>query len=244
MLPWREKACVSSKNRNVILILLQFSIQSCACQPFLSALALYEMHYHKKEMQSEASFFFYQNHVYRNSHLNAYYQTITTSAFVLIAVHSSYWFPITSFTGWVYVEERTVTLSEAHMQCELCVSASVCVHCWWADVYADEKSFGNVASPAQDEMRLAWLSQPSTHGSYVPLDAADKSMSALNATAVWMRDLQDEWPPTEELVFTLNISSLFLTNPPRCFSQEEPGGAYSMTHENRSRPRIHHPPSV
>lgn len=59
------------------------------------------MHYHKKEMQSEASFFFYQNHVYRNSHLNAYYQTITTSAFVLIAVHSSYWFPITPFTGWV-----------------------------------------------------------------------------------------------------------------------------------------------
>lgn len=79
-------------------------------------------------------------------------------------------------------------LSEAHMAYELCMRASVCVHCWWADVYADEKSFGSVASSALDEMRLAWRSQPSTHGSCGPLDAADKSMSALNATAVWMRE--------------------------------------------------------
>lgn len=79
-------------------------------------------------------------------------------------------------------------LSEAHMACELCKLVSVCVHCWWADVYADEKSFGNVASSALDEMRLAWLSQPYAHGSCGPHDAADKSVSALNAPAVWMRE--------------------------------------------------------
>lgn len=90
-----RKACVSSKNRNVISILLHFSMQSCACEPFLSTLALPEMHYHIQELQSEATmhflfFFYYQNHVYRNSQLNVYYQTITTYAFVFIAVHSAY----------------------------------------------------------------------------------------------------------------------------------------------------------
>lgn len=87
-------------------------------------------------------------------------------------------------------------LSKAHMACELCMLASLCVHCWWADVYADEKSFGNVASSALDEMRLAWLSQPSAHGSCGPHDAADKSVSALNATAVWMREcMMNGHPP-------------------------------------------------
>lgn len=31
--------------------------------------------------------------------------------------------------------------------------------------------------------------------------------------------LKDEWVPVEELVFTLNISSLFMTNPPRRFAR-------------------------
>lgn len=65
----------------------------------------------------------------------------------------------------------------------------VCVHCWWADVYADEKGFGNAAllCTRWDEIGTA-LSQSSTHGSCGPHDAADKSVSVLNATAVWMRE--------------------------------------------------------
>ncbi len=77
-----------------------------------------------------------------------------------------------------------------------CACLHLCVHCWWADVYADEKSFGNVASSALDEMRLAWLSQPSAHGSWGPHDATDKSVSALNAMAVRMRECKmNGYPP-------------------------------------------------
>lgn len=37
--------------------------------------------------------------------------------------------------------------------------------------------------------------------------------------------------PVEELVFTLNISSLFMTNPPRRLAKEKPGGPHPMTRE-------------
>ncbi len=50
-----RKACVSRKNRNVISVLLHFS-WSCACEPFLRALAPHEppneMHYPHKHLRA------------------------------------------------------------------------------------------------------------------------------------------------------------------------------------------------
>ncbi len=126
-------------------------------------------------------------------------------------------------------------LAEAHMACELCKLASVCVHCWWADVYADEKSFGNVASSALDEMRLA-LAQ----GSCGPHDAADKSVSALNAPAVWMRECKmNGCPPRSWFSPWTSHHSSWLILCAALIRKSQV--VLNDTGYVRSRPRIHHP---
>lgn len=55
---------------------------------------------------------------------------------------------------------------------------------------------------------------------------------------------RDEWEPVEALVFTLNISSLIMTNPRRCFGKKQPGGPHSMTYKNSWESTTRHLPSV